>query len=69
MPLVGFEGYLGADGEGAYRPVAGKSGTYLFFYPSAEESLYSRQQTGLRHPALMVRAGLMLEAVCHHDHD
>jgi catechol 2,3-dioxygenase-like lactoylglutathione lyase family enzyme len=55
MPLVGFEMYLDADDEFAYRPMAGKPGTYLFFYPSAEESRYSRHQTGLQHLAFMVR--------------
>ena len=37
MPLVGFELYLDADDQFAYRPMAGKPGTYLptylFFYP------------------------------------
>jgi hypothetical protein len=41
MPLVGFEMYLAADDEFAYRPMAGKPGTYVF-YPSAEQSGYSR---------------------------
>ena len=36
MPLVGFEMYIDADDQFAYRPMAGKPGTYLFFYPSAE---------------------------------
>ena len=49
MPRVGFERYLDADDEFAYRPLAGKPGTYLFFYPSAEQSRYSRHQTGLQH--------------------
>ena len=55
MPLVGFEKYVDADDEFAYRPAAGKPGTYLFFYPSAEQSRYSRHQTGLQHLAFMVR--------------
>jgi len=63
MPLVGFESYLDADDEFAYRPMAGKPGTYLFFYPSAEESRYSRQQTGLQHLAFMVRARSAVNAV------
>lgn len=114
MPLVGFEKYLDGDDEFAYRPMAGKPGTYLFFYPSTEPSDYSRHRTGLQHLAFMVRsrsavttvhdavtelakgfggrvlheprifpqypqpyfatfwldpAGVMLEAVCHHDRD
>ena len=55
MPLVGFEIYLDADDQFAYRPAAGKPGTYLFFYPSAEQSQYSRHRTGLQHLAFMVR--------------
>jgi catechol 2,3-dioxygenase-like lactoylglutathione lyase family enzyme len=55
MPLVGFEMYLDADDQFAYRPAAGKPGTHLFFYPSAEQSRYSRHQTGLQHLAFMVR--------------
>ena len=55
MPLLGFETFLDADDEFAYRPTAGKPGTYLFFYPSADQSPYSRHQTGLQHLAFMVR--------------
>jgi catechol 2,3-dioxygenase-like lactoylglutathione lyase family enzyme len=63
MPRVGFERYLDADDEFAYRPLAGKPGTYLFFYPSAEQSRYSRHQTGLQHPAFMVRIRSAVRAV------
>jgi hypothetical protein len=63
MPLVGFEEFLDADDEFAYRPMAGKPGTYLFFYPSAEPSTYSRQQTGLQHLAFMVRTRSAVTAV------
>jgi catechol 2,3-dioxygenase-like lactoylglutathione lyase family enzyme len=55
MPLAGFESFLDADDEFAYRPMAGKPGTYLFFYPAVEQSTYSRHQTGLQHLAFMVR--------------
>jgi catechol 2,3-dioxygenase-like lactoylglutathione lyase family enzyme len=55
MPLVGFEVFLDAEDEFAYRPAAGKPGTYLFFYPSTEQSVYSRLQSGLQHLAFMVR--------------
>ena len=55
MPLLGFETFLDADDEFAYRPTAGKPGTYLFFYPSADQSPYSRHQTGLQHLAFMLR--------------
>ena len=63
MPLVGFELYLDADDQFAYRPMAGKPGTYLFFYPSAEQSRYSRHQTGLQHLAFMVRTRSAVHAV------
>src|SRR3954453_17380681 len=55
MPLLGFEPFLDADDEFAYRPSGAKPGTYLFFYQSAEPSLYSRDQTGLQHLGFMVR--------------
>jgi catechol 2,3-dioxygenase-like lactoylglutathione lyase family enzyme len=63
MPLVGLEIYLDADDEFAYRPMAGKPGTYLFFYPSAEQSQYSRHQTGLQHLAFVVRTRSAVNAV------
>jgi catechol 2,3-dioxygenase-like lactoylglutathione lyase family enzyme len=63
MPLVGFEVFLDADDEFAYRPMAGKPGTYLFFYPSAEQARYSRHQTGLQHLAFMVRTRSAVTAV------
>jgi catechol 2,3-dioxygenase-like lactoylglutathione lyase family enzyme len=63
MPLVGFEMYDDADDEFAYCPAAGKPGTYLFFYPSAEQSRYSRHQTGLQHLAFMVRTRSTVHAV------
>jgi catechol 2,3-dioxygenase-like lactoylglutathione lyase family enzyme len=55
MPLTGFEVFLDAKDEFAYRPAGGKPGTYLFFYPSAEQAEYSRHQSGLQHLAFMVR--------------
>jgi catechol 2,3-dioxygenase-like lactoylglutathione lyase family enzyme len=65
MPLVGFEKYLDAEDQFAYRPMAGKPGTYLFFYPSAEHSRYSRRQTGLQHLAFIVRTRSGVHAVHH----
>src|SRR4051794_40969747 len=56
MPLVGFEPFVVADDEFAYRPVGGKPGTFLFFYPSAERSEYSAERTGLQHLAFMVKS-------------
>jgi catechol 2,3-dioxygenase-like lactoylglutathione lyase family enzyme len=110
MPLLGFDEFLAADDQFAYRPAGGKPGTYLFVYPAQEPGEYSRHRTGLQHLAFMVRtrsavraahaeavalgsevlhaprvfpeypqpyyasfwldpAGIMLEAVCHHDRD
>ncbi|GAC1403312.1 MAG: hypothetical protein NVS4B6_18810 [Mycobacterium sp.] len=36
---------------------------YLFFYPSAEQSDYSRHQTGLQHLAFMVHTRSAVTAV------
>jgi len=55
MPLLGFDEFFSADDEFSYRPADGKPGTYLFFYPSAEQSQYSRHRTGLQHLAFVVR--------------
>jgi catechol-2,3-dioxygenase len=55
MPLLGFDEYLAAEDEFAYRPAGGKPGAYLFFYQSAEDSQYSRHRTGLQHLAFMMR--------------
>jgi catechol 2,3-dioxygenase-like lactoylglutathione lyase family enzyme len=63
MPLAGFEVFLDAEDEFAYRPMAGKPGTYLFFYPSAEVSEYSRHRTGLQHLAFMVRTRSAVKTV------
>jgi catechol 2,3-dioxygenase-like lactoylglutathione lyase family enzyme len=63
MRLVGFENYLDADDEFAYRPMAGKPGTYLFFYPSGEQSDYSRHHTGLQHLAFMAQTRSSVTAV------
>jgi catechol 2,3-dioxygenase-like lactoylglutathione lyase family enzyme len=55
LPLLGFTEFSSSDDEFAYRPAAGKPGTYLFFYPSTEPSDYSRHRTGLQHLAFMVK--------------
>ncbi len=70
MPLLGFDEYLVADDEFAYRPAGGKPGTYLFFYPSAADSVYSRRQIGLQHLAFMVRTRSLVTEVhdCVVDH-
>ena len=54
MPLLGFEEFLSADDQFAFRPSGGRPGTYVFFYPSTEESAYSRHRTGLQHLAFMM---------------
>jgi catechol 2,3-dioxygenase-like lactoylglutathione lyase family enzyme len=54
LPLLGFTEFVSADDEFAYRPAGGKPGTYLFFYPSTEDSDYSQHRTGLQHLAFMV---------------
>jgi catechol 2,3-dioxygenase-like lactoylglutathione lyase family enzyme len=63
MPLVGFEPFIDADHEFAFRPAGGKPGTYLFFYPSARASDYSSDRTGLQHLAFMVRRRSLVDAV------
>jgi catechol 2,3-dioxygenase-like lactoylglutathione lyase family enzyme len=55
MPLLGFDEFIAAEDEFAYRPADGKPGTYLFFYQSAEDSQYTRHRTGLQHLAFMMR--------------
>ena len=63
MPLVGFEPFLNADDEFAFRPSSGKPGTYLFFYPSVAAGDYSSDRTGLQHLAFMVRGRSLVDAV------
>ena len=55
MPLLGFDTFLDADDQVAYRPAGGKPGTYLFVYPATEPADYSRHRPGLQHLAFMVR--------------
>jgi len=38
MPLLGFEPYLMAVDQFAYRRLGGKPGTYIFFYPALDEA-------------------------------
>lgn len=63
MPLLGFEPFLSAEDEFAYRPAGGKPGTYVFFYPAMEDGLYSRHRAGLQHLAFMVRSRDIVHAV------
>ena len=55
MPALGFEPFLTAPDEFAYRPANGKVGTYLFFYGALEDGAYTRHRPGLQHLAFMVR--------------
>ena len=63
MPLVGFEPFLVAQNEFAYRPTGGKPGTFLFFYPAAQAGEYSRHRAGLQHLAFMVRTRSVVDDV------
>ncbi len=55
MPALGYEPFLAHDDEFAYRPVGGKAGTFLFFYPETDPGAYSAERTGLQHLAFIVR--------------
>ncbi|BBZ40157.1 VOC family protein [Mycobacterium conspicuum] len=55
MPLVGFEPFVAAEDEFAFRPAGGKPGTYIFFYPAVEDGTYSRHRVGLQHLAFMLK--------------
>jgi catechol 2,3-dioxygenase-like lactoylglutathione lyase family enzyme len=55
MPLLGFEVFRDAGDEFAYRPMGGKPGTYLFFYPATDRGPSSPEPTGLQHLAFIVR--------------
>jgi catechol 2,3-dioxygenase-like lactoylglutathione lyase family enzyme len=62
MPLVGYEEFFAAQDEFSYRPVDGKPGTFLFFYPALERSDYSRHRSGLQHLAFIVKTRDMVHA-------
>ena len=66
MPMLGFESFFAADDEFSYRPAEGKPGTFIFFYPAASRSDYSREQTGLQHLAFMLPSRSAVRAV--HDY-
>jgi catechol 2,3-dioxygenase-like lactoylglutathione lyase family enzyme len=64
MPRVGFEIFLDDSDQFAYRPAAGKRGTYLFFYPTRSAETYHRgTTTGLQHLAFMVRSRIIVDDV------
>lgn len=54
LPALGFEAFLDDVDQFAYLPEGGKRGTFLFFYPAADERPYSADATGLQHLAFMV---------------
>ena len=54
MPLLGYDAFLSADDQFAYRPADGKRGTYLFLYRSTDDEPYAAGATGLQHLAFMV---------------
>lgn len=54
LPPLGFESFLAEKDQFAYRPAAGKPGTYLFFYPAGAAAGYEREAPGLQHLAFMV---------------
>ena len=63
MPLLGLELFMSGDDQFAYKPAAGKRGTYLFVYPAQQEGEYSRHRTGLQHVAFMVPSRSAVHAI------
>ena len=63
MPLLGFEPFVDDDDQFAFKPAANKRGTYLFVYPSQQESAFSRHHTGLQHLAFMVPTRRAVSAI------
>ena len=63
MPLLGFEPYLRATDQFAYRRQEGKPGTYLFFYPALEAGEYSCHRTGLQHLAFIVPSRVLVASL------
>jgi catechol 2,3-dioxygenase-like lactoylglutathione lyase family enzyme len=63
MPLLDFEPFVIHDDEFAYKPAAGKRGTYLFVYPTQQSGDFSRFRTGLQHLAFMVPSRSSVRAI------
>ncbi len=63
IPLLGYEPFIAAEDQFAYRPIGSQPGTFLFFYPALEQSPYSRHQPGLQHLAFMVESRAAVHAV------
>ena len=56
MPLLGYEPYLSAADQFAYRPANRQRGPALFFYPALEAGEVSRHRPGLQHLAFVVES-------------
>jgi catechol 2,3-dioxygenase-like lactoylglutathione lyase family enzyme len=54
LPAFGFDLFVDAADQFAYMPAGGKRGTFLFFYPAADDGPFSRHRSGLQHLAFMV---------------
>jgi len=63
MPLLGYELHFAAEDQFAYRPINNEPSTSLFFYPTLEQSPYSRHHLGLQHLAFMVESRAVVHAV------
>jgi catechol 2,3-dioxygenase-like lactoylglutathione lyase family enzyme len=63
MPLLGFEPFVSHEDEFAYKPAAGKRGTYLFVYPAQQGGEFSRHRTGLQHLAFMMPSRASVRAI------
>lgn len=63
MPLLGYEPYLSAADQFAYRPAERQRGPALFFYPALETGQVSRHRPGLQHLAFVVDARQAVRAV------
>jgi catechol 2,3-dioxygenase-like lactoylglutathione lyase family enzyme len=64
MPALDFERFLSDADQFAYRPAAGKPGTYLFVYRALDAGDHSRHRVGLQHLAFMVRTRSAVDRVC-----
>ena len=62
MPFLGFEPFIVAEDQFAYRPT-NEPGSSLFFYPALDQSPYSRHHPGLQHLAFMVESRATVHAV------
>jgi catechol 2,3-dioxygenase-like lactoylglutathione lyase family enzyme len=54
LPVLGYEPFLDAPDQFAYKPEGDRRGAYLFFYPAVEPGDVSRHRPGLQHLAFIV---------------